>query len=121
MHKDITKNNFQINNNQVTIKNIQKPGMLFVHADWCGHCTRFMPIFKEISSQIGNDFTFLAIESKNLDDKTSRALEVKYFPTIKFFNQNGQVIGTYPENQARTKRDILDYICKVYHKCILNN
>ena len=119
MHKNLINSNLQIVGNYVFVPPQGKPGMLFIHADWCGHCRRFIPTFHEIGSEIGNDFACLAIESKELSDKLSNALGVKYFPTIKFFDKTGRIIGTFPENEARTKQNLLNYICKVYHHCAL--
>lgn len=123
MHSDLNQQHFKILNDNVYIHpNVLKgkPGMLFIHAEWCGHCRRFMPIFHEIGSQIGNDFTCLVVESKEINDTLSHSLGVKYYPTIKFFDQAGRIIGTYPENEARTKDNVLNHICKVYHHCVLH-
>lgn len=94
------------------------PGMLLIWGDFCGHCHRFIPIFNEICKSIGNDFTCASIESAELNGASnlSTALDFQGFPTIKFFNQNGMIIGEYQGD--RSKSSILAHICKVYHHCM---
>lgn len=111
---------FQIRNgkaiiNPQSINN--KPGMLLIRADWCGHCTRFISTFNEIHRSIGYDFTCASIENEDVSESLSSALGIKGFPTIKFFDQRGSIIAEY--NGDRSKSDILDHVCKVYHKCVV--
>lgn len=117
----LTTNDFISNSNGVYINtNITKknPGMLFVFANWCGHCHRFMPIFNELQKQLGSDFPLVALEDTELkkNAKLSQDLNVQGFPTIKFFDQRGKIVSDY--NKNRDKKTILEHICKVYHHCI---
>jgi len=102
-------------NTNITKKN---PGMLFVYANWCGHCQRFKSTFNELQQQLGSDFPLVSLEDIELNKNTilSKSLQVQGFPTIKFFDQNGKIIGNY--NKNRDKQTILEHICKVYHHCI---
>jgi thiol-disulfide isomerase/thioredoxin len=94
------------------------PGMLLIHANWCGHCQRFKPTFNELCKQLGNDFPCTSIEDSNLeDDSLKKALNFQGYPTIKFFDQNGKIIGDYNKGD-RSKRALLDHICDLYHHCI---
>ena len=118
----LRSNDFLANSNGVYINtNItkRKPGMLFIFANWCGHCHRFMPTFNELQQQLGSDFPLMSLEDVELKNnkKLSNDLDVQGFPTIKFFDQNGKIIGNY--NNNRDKQTILDHICKVYHHCIM--
>lgn len=92
------------------------PGMLLIHGFFCGHCTRFAPTFNEITDSIGKDFCCASIESEELNDQLSSALKFQGFPTIKFFDQTGKIIGDY--NKERNKETVLNEICQVYHHCI---
>jgi thiol-disulfide isomerase/thioredoxin len=112
---------FQISNNKVYInpnKTDGNPGMLLIHATWCGHCKHFMPTFNEIATKIGSDFCCASIESEELkgQDTLTSALDFQGFPTICFFDQNGMIIAQY--DGGRSADAILDQICKVYHHCI---
>lgn len=102
-------------NTNITKKN---PGMLFVYANWCGHCQRFKSTFNELQQQLGSDFPLVSLEDIELNKNTilSKSLQVQGFPTIKFFDQNGKIIENY--NKNRDKQTILEHICKVYHHCI---
>ena len=92
------------------------PGMLLIHATWCNHCVKFASTFNEIADSIGKDFCCTSIESEELNDQLSSALSFQGFPTIKFFDQDGKLIGDY--NKERNKETILTEICQVYHHCI---
>ncbi len=120
-----TSNMFRVESKtgEVYVKNVSQPGMLLIYANWCGHCKSFMPLFKEICTRLGSNYTCIAIENSELekDRKLASALNFRYFPTLKFFNQQGKIIDTYPESMQRSKSDILSYICKVYHYCVATN
>lgn len=97
------------------------PGMLLIWSDWCPHCHTFIPVYKKISKYLGDEFKCMAVENTQFKDNAglSSALEFQYFPTIKFFDQNGKIIGTYPSNQKREIEPIMKYVCDVYHHCTL--
>lgn len=103
-----------------TDKTKSVPGMLLIHGFFCSHCTRFMPVFNEISDKIGNGYSCASIESKELNgqDVLVSALNFQGYPTICFFNQHGMITQQY--NGARDKKTILDEICNNYHQCIQN-
>lgn len=97
-----------------------QPGMLLVWATWCPHCTSFQPTFKDIAASLGDDFTCAAVEESQLrhvDSTIQSALMSNGFPSIKFFDQKGKIIGTY-DAPSRDKRSVMSYICKVYHHCV---
>lgn len=95
-----------------------KPGMLLIHANWCGHCKRFEPLFNELYNQFGDDFPLLSIEDTYLqqDKELMTALNFKGYPSIKFFDQRGKIIGDYTGD--RSKESLLAHICKVFHHCV---
>lgn len=119
---NLTVNNFKITQDGVYTKTNGNPGMLLVHADWCGHCKHFIPVFRQISQQLNQDsitFPCVAIESEELkadDGKLSKALNIEGFPTLLFFDQSGKIIGNY--DGQRDKSSILKSICNVYHRCM---
>lgn len=121
-----------LNSNNVSAKNgkafvshpylANKPGMLLIWWNSCGHCHQFIPVYKELCNTLGDEFPCAAIENAQFSDneKVSKALDFVHFPTIKFFAQNGEIIGTFPDKEMeRTKENILQYICKFYHHCIM--
>lgn len=117
--KRLNSSHFQITQNGVYInKRITKgnPGLLLIYADWCGYCTRFKPVFNELSSILGQDFPCLAIEDSDISDDIRNGLNFQAYPTIKFFDQSGKIIGEYKGD--RSKNDLLKKICKLYHHCV---
>jgi thiol-disulfide isomerase/thioredoxin len=99
-----------------------EPGILLIHASWCGHCKRFTPTYQGISQKLNKNrlaFPCVAIESEELkkdNGQLSKALSIEGYPTIKFFDQNGKIIGDY--NGGRDEKEILNNICDVYHHCV---
>lgn len=115
--KILKASDFTIKGSEVYINKCDgNPGMLLIHATWCSFCVKFIPTFNEIADSIGKDFCCTSIESEELNDQLSSALKFQGFPTIKFFAQDGKLIGDY--NKERNKETILTEICQVYHHCI---
>ncbi len=116
----ITSNNFMVKGNVLYIdSNItdKKPGMLLIWAEWCGHCQRFKPTFSKLQKELGSSFPLLSIEDTDLsDDNIKSLLNFRGFPTIKFFDQHGKIIGDYSGD--RSESSILKHVCNVYHHCI---
>ena len=118
--KILSSRDFTIKGSDVYVNKYDgNPGMLLIHATYCGHCTRFAPTFNEIANSIGKDFCCASIESEQLNKQLSSALKFQGFPTIKFFDQSGKIIGEY--NKERNKETILNEICQIYHHCILRH
>jgi thiol-disulfide isomerase/thioredoxin len=117
---ELTHNDFKIVGEFVYIKNTNSPGMLLIHANWCGYCKKFLPLYKHLQQKLGNKFPCVAIENSEFENSRElvNALEFSYFPTIKFFDQTGKIINTYPDNLPRDEKTLLKYICKLYHHCI---
>lgn len=121
---NLTTKHFKVNGSEVHVHNPHgNPGLLLIHASWCGHCKRFVPTFQSICTRLnkknGNDFPCLAIEDEALHQdggKLAEALGVGGFPTLKFFDQNGKIMGDY--KGSRDEVDLLQTICNVYHHCI---
>lgn len=120
---NLTTKHFKINGQDVYVKNSSgNPGLLLIHASWCGHCKNFSPTFQSIYKKLnknGNEFSCLAIENEELSKDggaLSNSLNVAGFPTLKFFDQHGKIIGDY--DGGREEGKLLDKICKVYHHCV---
>jgi len=122
---NLSVSDFKTDNSNVFINpQIMKgnPGMLLVHAHWCGHCVKFMPLYKNMSTQLnqsGDAFNCLAIESEEFkqdNGKLSSALGVEGYPTMFWVDQNGKVLGQY--KGQRDANSILTEVCSVYHHCI---
>ena len=114
---------FRNDRNEVFIKNPSgNPGMLLIHATWCGHCKRFTPVYQQLCIKLNkknnDDFPCLAIEDAELSQKPElvKALNFRGYPTIKFFDQRGKIISDY--DGERSEEKILEQICQVYQFCL---
>jgi len=117
---NLNSNSFVVKSGNVYLSQVPKqPGVLLIWADYCSHCHKFLPIFKDICKSLGNQFTCAAVENSELKQmpKVSQALNFEYFPTMKFFDKSGKIISTFPGSEERTKDNVMKYICKVYHHC----
>jgi thiol-disulfide isomerase/thioredoxin len=116
--------NFAIKGKDVFVQHSQirnTPGLLLIWADWCPHCHAFLPQLQALSKQLGADFKCASIEHAQFsnNEKLTTALDFQAFPTIKFFDQYGRIAGMY--KGTRDTSSILEYICKMYHHCILKH
>ena len=83
--------------------------VMFVYANWCGHCHRAMPIYKQSVATPKRGVLNVSVESEHLDE-VSEALSKPGSPTIKdmvsgypsmlIMDQTGQVsnMSASPEN-----------------------
>lgn len=69
--------------------------ILFIKADWCGYCTRYIPTFEQYSTQM-KDVAFFILESTENEKKLeqwqnlqSPAFPIEGFPTLVFYGPNG--------------------------------
>jgi protein disulfide-isomerase len=62
------------------------------HADWCGHCQKFKPIWFEVKEKFKNNkkFKFDEVEETQMNGKLPKInnKEIRGFPTIKVVNGN---------------------------------
>lgn len=97
------------------------PGFLLIHAEWCGHCKHFKPIYEQLNRKLNSTkirFPCLAIENVELEHNPilSKALKFQGFPTLKAVDQYGKVLGDY--NGDRSIDELLNTVCKLYHHCV---
>lgn len=89
-------------------------GMIMVSVDWCGYCQRALPELEQVSKLTGSMFPIYKLDGDK-NKALVTAMGVSGFPTIKFIKPDGQIGDTY--QGPRTKRAILDEICKRAKKC----
>jgi len=79
--------------------------VMFVYANWCGHCHTAMPIYKEAVRTATPGVLNVSVESEQLDN-VSKAIpsikeNVEGFPTLLVMDKNGHVsskLSASPEN-----------------------
>jgi thiol-disulfide isomerase/thioredoxin len=117
MIRELKKADLILSGDKILIKGSTKPGILLVWASWCGHCSRFKPVYNELDQKLNGGFTVLALEDTQIENASiSNALGVQGFPTIKFVDGSGRITADY--NGDRSMPDLLDHICKFYHHCV---
>jgi thiol-disulfide isomerase/thioredoxin len=89
--------------------------VIFVFAEWCGHCRNYRPTWEKIKGDNGNDFDFVEAEEAKLPDesklpsdlkkgtKSRESLDnaignVRGFPTL-FFVKNGNITEIMNRNK----------------------
>ena len=100
---NLTKDNFRISNSNATITSMNingkkyewnKPGMLLIHAHWCGHCVRFKPEYQRLSKLLnanGVYYPCVAVESEEITKELQDALKFRGVPTLKYVDKFGNV------------------------------
>lgn len=124
MEKNIVSlksNNFNTKGNDLYIngKKDNKYGMMLIWADWCGHCIRFKPEYIKLSEMLNSEratFPMYSIESTDIDngnEQFKKNLNFRGFPTIKFVDPSGKILGDY--TGSRETGSILKAICQLHH------
>lgn len=71
----------------------RKAAIVLFHADWCGGCQQFMPIWKQVEHILGGQDFIEAISLEHASHKDEMsAQQIKAFPTIRLY------IDGYPGN-----------------------
>jgi thiol-disulfide isomerase/thioredoxin len=85
--------------------------LLFFKADWCGHCTRFKPVWDEFKEESKTKYPNVELMELNIDNEESKPLMQKHnvrgFPHVVLTSENtDDVVFT----RNRTKEDLLAFI-----------
>jgi thiol-disulfide isomerase/thioredoxin len=99
---------------EVRIKGATKPGTLLIMADWCGHCQRFKPVYEQAASLLKDSATLYVIKDTDLENRPDiqRALSFRGFPTVKYVDSTGKVLGDYEKG-----RDLNTFVSSVKGHC----
>jgi thiol-disulfide isomerase/thioredoxin len=67
--------------------NLNNPSFILFHANWCGYCKTFMPIWDELKTRINSEeYNIIKIESAN--SFVQRIKGLQGFPTIYYIHVN---------------------------------
>ena len=66
---------------------VPQPSLLFVHTTWCGYSRKARPIMESVAQSLGSTVPVIAIDA-DVHPTISKALRVKSFPTILFYNHD---------------------------------
>lgn len=112
---EVVESDFNLNTKTLKKNGIKDLNILFVYANWCGHCTRFKKIYKETASAVGSVINFYKIDS----DKAKNLLvelKVKAFPSLYIINKNGKVVKEFTGDRS-TSEKFIGEICKMTINC----
>ena len=84
--------------------------LILFHADWCGHSKKLMPVWEELSVELGN-YNLRSVESKN--KKEIRKYKIKAYPTILFVDNKINYIIQYTGD--RSLFDLIQFAEKVFN------
>ena len=81
------------------------------HADWCGHCKRFLPVFNEASKYkiISNNWKLLKIPCTKYPS-ICNAFSIEGYPTIKIYKDSQEMKGISP---PRDLENFLEFLIKI--------
>jgi protein disulfide-isomerase-like protein len=88
--------------------NLNNPTLILFHADWCGHCNRFMPTFDQFSKAVNKKK--LNIIKLNADTNSSavKSFNVEGFPTLLLMEAKSKKFKNY--NGDRTLTDLVKFV-----------
>jgi thioredoxin-like negative regulator of GroEL len=64
------------------------PTVILAKAEWCGHCTRFKPVWNALKKKYNGKLKFVTYDSE-ADANMITKYNIQGFPTIMFQNGNG--------------------------------
>jgi hypothetical protein len=80
-------------------KNLTGPCVVVIHAEWCGHCKDFMPVFdnqivpsNNFDEELKDLLTLSSVEEKEYSNAKDLFGEIDGYPTIRYitFDQSGK-------------------------------
>jgi len=84
---------------ETNAKNLKGPCVVVIHAEWCGHCKDFMPVYNNeivpsnnFDEELKDLLTLSSIEDKEYSNAKDLFGEIDGYPTIRYitFDQNGK-------------------------------
>ena len=87
------------------------------HADWCGHCKRFLPVFNQASKYpiIANTWKLLKISCSKYE-KICDSFNIEGYPTIKVFKNSQEIKGIFV---PRDKENFLEFLIKMSNEPLI--
>ena len=109
------------------VKNLKGPCVVVIHAEWCGHCKDFMPVYKNkivpsnnFDEELKDLLTLTSIEDKEYSNAKDIFGDIDGYPTIRYmtFDQsgkplkdnNGAIVKIDAENIPREAKAITEWI-----------
>ena len=108
-------------------KKMTGPCVVVIHAEWCGHCKDFMPVFdnqivpsNNFDEELKDLLTLTSVEEKKYSDAKELFGEIDGYPTIRYItfdeggkplkDNNGAIMKIDAVNIPRKAKDITEWI-----------
>ena len=84
---------------ETNAKNLKGPCVVVIHAEWCGHCKDFMPVYNNeivpsnnFDEELKDLLTLSSVEEKEYSNAKDLFGEIDGYPTIRYitFDQSGK-------------------------------
>ena len=81
------------------------PVLVFVYADWCGHCQHYKPLWKELANDKNRSINMAAVRDDmvNKTSLTQKAEPVTSYPTVMLIGKNGQAVNFKDSSGAESQ------------------
>lgn len=113
----------KIFNKKSIIPSLNSNYVVFIHADWCGHCKDFMPEWKKVidadifTEDQQNELVLASIEEKQYDDDMKKKFgEVNGYPTIRFISSSSDGKEKEDFQNERNADNVLIWIQSILKK-----
>ena len=89
------------------VKNLKGPCVIVIHAEWCGHCKDFMPVYnneivksKNFDEELKDLLTLSSVEEKEYSNSKDLFGEIDGYPTIRYitFDEDGKPLKDNNDN-----------------------
>ena len=112
---------------ETNAKNLKGPCVVVIHAEWCGHCKDFMPVYNNeivpsnnFDEELKDLLTLSSIEDKEYSNAKDLFGEIDGYPTIRYItfdeggkplkDNNGAIMKIDAVNIPRKAKDITEWI-----------
>ena len=98
------------------VKNLKGPCVIVIHAEWCGHCKDFMPVFhneivpsNNFDEELKDLLTLSSVEEKEYSNAKDLFGEVDGYPTIRYitFDEDGKPLKDNNNNDNNNNGTIM--------------
>jgi thiol-disulfide isomerase/thioredoxin len=69
--------------------------LLFIHADWCGHCQTYKPTWESYKNTLGRKIPMIKVNEKVLSKTPFSAAKVEGFPSLAIYSPKDGSFGKF--------------------------
>ena len=97
------------------------PILIFVYADWCGHCQRYKPTWEKLTKDPNRSINMAAVRDDMLPQTSlsQRAEPISSYPTILLIGKNGKAVNF--ESPGGLSQEVPDHGNEANMRAIIRN